>query len=996
MMKVALIVPTYEYANPGYIYLAPSDFPTGLAYLAGALKRAGHEVIGVNVNNQPPEKPKRQALHDCLVAMLEDNRPDLIGIGGLCADYAFIKDALAILRSLAPDIPVVMGGGIVTHDAEFVFGTLKPDYCVVGDGEEVLIQLVDHLATGTPAITAIPNLGYWQDGQTKFTKENLSYPSLDQRAWPDYEPFDIDTMLACSTHGARNHYRYSREHPRIMPFIAARNCPFKCTFCVHQGGAKYNSRPMADIFAELEDLHAKYNFNILIILDELFSINKDRLREFCEGILERKETLGWDFDWMFQTHASAALSVDDMRLARKAGCYYFSYGMESASPRVLESMRKKTHPDQIREAIAFAREAKIGFGGNFIFGDLAENQETIIETMTFLTRYCMDMLCYVTNISPYPGSLLFDHCMQQGLIRNKLDYYETIDQVCHNMTTMPDDAWRQFLSRLIWPMAGAYPWLISVEPDEITTEAPDPAFPTLVRRAVARCPHCGTAHTHRQPISDAVFAHGTIFPTGCPACGQRFRLRIGANGQCSGAVLGREIDAETLTRLTKEALVPLAGVRRHVNILFLPADSPASTDDPIAPVIDYLTGIALEEGFAANRLSVMTVPACKGQNPDDRSTWLAHLRKVCAGIRFDQIWVQLVDAELDDPLLSFLGALAPVRVGLIPRPMSFGEPIFRIPADLKSLQRHVDRRLRSMTHLLAADPHDVRWLAENRRPQVRWWLPALPERALPPPMTAATHARLVFGLPADAGIVAQPGTAVYRPTGDAERIPSILAQTAEQIAGILRSGNEYPANLPTLHADALRQLQGLAFDLLRGEIAASTGCTIVDKSPFTIAALALLAIASGRPAIVVRPSRPELEALLATGPGVYMTDDAATELVPPLPPAANAALAFLAAYRVDERLRDWLDWIAASGGEPPTTMATPTVGPLNQIADFAVAAQAALQREDFDGAILILEQARQADPLNADLAMLHGEIRTLREEKIRSRIESVWQREMSI
>lgn len=995
-MKVALIVPTYEYANPGYVYLAPSDFPTGLAYLAGALKRAGHEVIGVNVNNQPPEKPKRQALFDRLAAMLDGNRPDLIGIGGLCADYAFIKDALAILRSLAPDIPVVMGGGIVTHDAEFIFAALKPDYCVAGDGEEVLIQLVDHLEKGVPAVEAIPNLGYWHDGQAKFTKENLSYPSLDQRAWPDYEPFDIDTMLACSTHGARNHFRYSREHPRIMPFIAARNCPFKCTFCVHQGGAKYNSRPMADIFAELEDLYAKYRFNILIILDELFSIDKDRLREFCEGILERKETLGWDFDWMFQTHASAALTVDDMRLARKAGCYYFSYGMESASPRVLESMRKKTHPEQIRDAIVLAREAKIGFGGNFIFGDLAETPETIIETMTFMTRHCMDMLCYVTNISPYPGSLLFNHCMQQGLIRSKLDYYETIDQVCYNMTTMPDDAWRQFLSRLIWPMAGAYPWLISVEPDEITTEPPDPAFPTLVRRAVARCPHCDTAHPHRQPISDAVFAQGMIFPTGCPACGQRFRIRIGANGQCSGAVLGREIDAETLTRLTKEALLPLAGIKRHVNILFLPAESPAGAADPLAPAIDYLTGLVLEEGFAANGLSVMTVPACTGHNPDDRSTWLAHLRKVCTNVRFDQIWVQLADAELDDPLLSFLSALAPVRVGLIPRPMSFGEPIFRIPADLKSLQRHVDRRLRSMTHLLAADPRDARWLAENRKPQARWWLPALPERALTAPAAQATHARLIFGPPADAGIDTPTGARVYQPTGDAAQIPSILARTAEQIAGILRSGNEYPANLPTLHADALRQLQGMAFDLLRGEIAASAGCMIAEKSPFTIAALALLAIAGGRPATVVRPSHPELEALLAAGPGISMTDDAATEPSPALPPAANAVSAFLTAYRVDERLRDWLDWIAASGGKAPATMATPAVGPFNQIADFFAAAQTALQREDFDGAILILEQARQADPLNADLAMLHGEIRTQREENIRGRIESVWQREMAI
>ena len=53
-----------------------------------------------------------------------------------------------------------------------------------------------------------------------------------------------------------------------------------------------------------------------------------------------RKTQGLDFDWMFQTHASAGLGYDDLKLAKETECYNFCYGVESASPSVLKSMKK--------------------------------------------------------------------------------------------------------------------------------------------------------------------------------------------------------------------------------------------------------------------------------------------------------------------------------------------------------------------------------------------------------------------------------------------------------------------------------------------------------------------------------------------------------------------------------------------------------------------------------------------------------------------------------
>jgi len=91
--------------------------------------------------------------------------------------------------------------------------------------------------------------------------------------------------------------------------------------------------------AEIKENYERYKFNVLIILDELFVVKQERFLEFCEAILEGKQQYGWDFDWMFQTHASAKLTLNGLKLAKKAGCFFFSltwYGsMWKDSPRRL-------------------------------------------------------------------------------------------------------------------------------------------------------------------------------------------------------------------------------------------------------------------------------------------------------------------------------------------------------------------------------------------------------------------------------------------------------------------------------------------------------------------------------------------------------------------------------------------------------------------------------------------------------------------------------------
>jgi radical SAM superfamily enzyme YgiQ (UPF0313 family) len=494
-MKILLVVPTSQYHSHYPAFMALTDFPTGFAYLASALKAAGHEVYGLNPNNDTRFANQREMVETKLQEALANIRPDLVGTGGICTEYHFLRDAIQIIRKNSPETPIVLGGGIINNDAEFVFQALKPDFCVKGEAEEVLVELAGSLNGGARRYANIPNLGFWENGSAQFTRLDFHYGDLNKRAFPDYEVFGAQEMMDKYWLATRNLFRYPRFQPRPWPIVAARSCPFSCSFCVHHRGIKYRARSIDNLMEEIGHFYPKYQFNNLIILDELFAVSNDRLRQFSEALLKAREEKGWDMSWWFQTHASASFDEDTLKLAKRAGCYFFSYGLESASPTVLASMNKRIKPAQVVSAIKIADKLRIGFGANLIFGDPAETPETLSETFDFFRNHCTDVTVSLFSLRPYPGSKLFDYCLSKGLIKDKLNFYERIDQPI-NMTSMPALYWAIWILGLDY-LGGMCLWVKStraISREPLNSAAEDPIarhYGMQICKIGAVCPHCG-------------------------------------------------------------------------------------------------------------------------------------------------------------------------------------------------------------------------------------------------------------------------------------------------------------------------------------------------------------------------------------------------------------------------------------------------------------------------------------------------------------------------
>ncbi len=407
LSKILLIAPTYI-AVPNTMY-----FPIGIGYLCSYLEKEGFNVDGINMNNLGVEKGIEE-----LSRLLKNKEYDVIGIGGLTIAFEQIEYLIKKLRDLS-NAKIVLGGGITACESEIVIKEIKPDYMVISEGEIIFKELLFHLLDSS---NPLPK-GVWSLNSKTCTidyknNESNSIEKLDELPFPDYEKMGIDKFLELQSGQVWSHHKVDPFIGKYIPVSASRSCPFKCTFCYHAGMGKYRKHSVEYATKFIKKLKDKYKINHFSIYDELFSLNKKRVIEFCEKIKELNIT------FMCQLRVDQ-VDLEMLKKMKEAGCIEISYGIESGSDKVIESMQKKISAEQIENAINLTREAKIGIQGNFLYGDPVETEETINESLRFQEKnrlYFSDW----SMVLPYPGTVLHNLALSKNLIKDRVQFIKDI------------------------------------------------------------------------------------------------------------------------------------------------------------------------------------------------------------------------------------------------------------------------------------------------------------------------------------------------------------------------------------------------------------------------------------------------------------------------------------------------------------------------------------------------------------------------------------------
>ncbi|MDX8126157.1 radical SAM protein [Methylomonas sp. OY6] len=516
-MKTLLISPSYyPQANASY-------FPLGLAYISAYIQSQGHQVIGLNFNHMPMEK-RNPALCDTLL----HEEVDIIGISGLTVAYNEIDRLIKVIREIRADVPIVLGGGITSVEGELMMNTLQPNYAVVGEGELIFTRLLKALEEGDD-VRKIAGIWCWDADKPKFTGEGESPKYLDELPLPDLDSFGIREHIGLQgEHGQFSYHLTRLDAGRSFPIAASRSCPFKCTFCHHAGMGTYKKHDIGRVVDQIEGYIQTYGINNFSIYDELFSANKARVVEFCDLLKQRNLNIQW-----FCQLRMDQLDLPMLKMMKETGCNYISFGIESGSDAILGSMKKKITKQTITDAVKIVREAKIGIQGNFLFGDPAETQETIRESLQFQQDNQL-YFCDWSAVIPYAGTPIYHYALEKGLIADRETFMRSLCNISGylynsqvNMTQMSDEEYKD--------------WYISLR--ELNDENHRKRCTKVVAgeilerwksRITIECPCCSHQQTLDLPFPFEQDENGPLLngPVGvqgmnvlCPDCGRKMHLK---------------------------------------------------------------------------------------------------------------------------------------------------------------------------------------------------------------------------------------------------------------------------------------------------------------------------------------------------------------------------------------------------------------------------------------------------------------------------------------
>jgi anaerobic magnesium-protoporphyrin IX monomethyl ester cyclase len=415
-MNYLLVMPKGAAKSPG----GYNVFPVGIAYISASLKRND---IHVNTSNlEFCEGNTFEALHD----LIYTNNIDAICTSGLSRDYKKISEIIHCARRINPSILTIVGGGIISSDPEIAMSALNADIGVIGEGETTIVELVNALNNST-SYSDIHGL-IFKSSHFKFitTTSRTEIDDIDSCPLPDYDGFDYSKYIESINYEAAY-------------ILASRSCPFSCTFCFHPSGKKYRQRSLDSLFLEIEYLLTKYKIGTIIISDELFSNNKERILHFCQRII------AYNIKWSVQLRV-CDVDKEILQVMRNAGCICISYGLESADNVILRSMKKHITVQQIEVALKDTYDANIDIQGGFIFGDVAETKQTVANTLEWHAmhkRYALEL----NMINIFPGTALYNYACNQGIINDKIKFLKDGCPLT-NISTLSDEEYRSISSLL--------------------------------------------------------------------------------------------------------------------------------------------------------------------------------------------------------------------------------------------------------------------------------------------------------------------------------------------------------------------------------------------------------------------------------------------------------------------------------------------------------------------------------------------------------------------
>lgn len=376
-------------------------FPLGLSYLAGPLAARGHRLRVLDLCfADDPDAVVSEAILDFMPAavVISIRNIDNVTFPGSRSYLPGVRKVVDICRGKAP---VILGGSGFSLMPVELLAYLEGDYGVVGEGEEVLPELVASLADGASP-RALP--GVLVKGEAGCLPARLV-----QNIGPaDRSLFTVD--------------RYHREGG-MANLQTKRGCPFTCIYCTYPilEGNSIRLRPIGEIVAEIRSLVDGFGVSYIYFVDDIFNYPPEFAEELCRAIISEQLPVNWT---AFINPAFVTPSLLNVMIA--AGCDAVEFGSESGSAQMLRNLGKSFGVEDVRSASRLCREQGADFAHYILFGGPGESEATIDESFALMDELEPTAVIAMTGIRIFPGTPLHASALADGTITSETSLLDPV------------------------------------------------------------------------------------------------------------------------------------------------------------------------------------------------------------------------------------------------------------------------------------------------------------------------------------------------------------------------------------------------------------------------------------------------------------------------------------------------------------------------------------------------------------------------------------------
>ncbi|MFQ5965310.1 MAG: hopanoid biosynthesis associated radical SAM protein HpnJ [Candidatus Scalinduaceae bacterium] len=214
----------------------------------------------------------------------------------------------------------------------------------------------------------------------------------------------------------------------LRPYVSiytGRGCPSKCIFCLWPqtfSGNYYRVRSVDNVIKEVKrTLELFPEVKEIFFDDDTFTANKIRARELSRGL--KKLNITWS------TTSRANTDYETLRIMKDSGLRLLVVGYESGNQEILNNIRKGITLNEARKFTRICKELGIMIHGAFVLGLPEETPETINDSIKFACELDVNTI-QVSLASPYPGTKLYDLCVEKNYLANENMVNERGWQTC--------------------------------------------------------------------------------------------------------------------------------------------------------------------------------------------------------------------------------------------------------------------------------------------------------------------------------------------------------------------------------------------------------------------------------------------------------------------------------------------------------------------------------------------------------------------------------------